>query len=156
MPKEPPARRPTTNPLGQKIQQVMEDRFGAPDCKRLAEAFGVKTPSVYDWIDHGRIGKHQLKLLAEWSGRSLDWWFDVDRNKVQLMPLSANESQGRYDVSPDWPLGPRISAAVLAELPEPQRERIRGYIEGVLDEWRYSQRPGGPATQKPKLNNGTQ
>lgn len=47
------------------------------DYGTLANIFGVKTPSVYDWITHGRLGKERYAKLVEWSGKSLDWWFDI-------------------------------------------------------------------------------
>ena len=76
MPK-PTQERPTTNGLGQKINAVMREQGFEGDYARLAKVFNVKTPSVYDWIDHGRLGKERYAKLVEWSERNLDWWFDI-------------------------------------------------------------------------------
>ncbi len=74
--------RPTENPIGKKFHEVMAEKAITGDYRALALAFKVATPSVYDWIDHGRISKERYPRLAEWSGRSLDWWFDVPPETV--------------------------------------------------------------------------
>lgn len=76
MPK-PTQERSTSNGLGQKINAVMREQGFEGDYARLAKVFNVKTPSVYDWIDHGRLGKERYAKLVEWSERNLDWWFDI-------------------------------------------------------------------------------
>lgn len=76
MPK-PIAERTTTNPLGLKINAVMREKGIEGDYATLAKIFDVKTPSVYDWITHGRLGKERYARLVEWSGKGLDWWFDI-------------------------------------------------------------------------------
>lgn len=76
MPK-PMKQRETDNPIGKKFHAVMAEKLMVGDYRALAKDFKVSTPSVYDWIDHGRISKERYPRLVEWSGRSLDWWFDV-------------------------------------------------------------------------------
>ena len=71
MPK-PISERKTSNPLGVKINSVMREKGIEGDYGTLANIFGVKTPSVYDWITHGRLGKERYAKLVEWSGKSLD------------------------------------------------------------------------------------
>lgn len=61
--------RNTSNPLGQKINALMREKGIAGDYAAIARAFDVKTPSVYDWIDHGRLGKDRYLALVKWSGR---------------------------------------------------------------------------------------
>lgn len=55
----------------------MRDKGLNQDFAKVADAFKVKVPSVYDWVDHGRFAKGRFVDLVAWSGRSLDWWFDV-------------------------------------------------------------------------------
>lgn len=69
--------RTTKNAFGQKFLRVMKDKGLAHDFAAVAAAFGVKVPSVYDWVDHGRFAKSRFADLVAWSGRSLDWWFDI-------------------------------------------------------------------------------
>ena len=69
--------RNTENPLGQKINALMREKGICGDYRALANVFDVKTPSVYDWVDHGRLSKDRYAALVKWSGRSLDWWFDI-------------------------------------------------------------------------------
>lgn len=69
--------RTTKNAFGQKLLRVMHDKGIDQDFAAVAAAFEVKVPSVYDWVDHGRFAKERYRRLVEWSGRSLNWWFDV-------------------------------------------------------------------------------
>ena len=36
---------------------------------QVAEKFGVRAPSVYDWYEHGRIHKKHYPTLVEMSGK---------------------------------------------------------------------------------------
>ncbi|TCK44014.1 phage repressor protein C with HTH and peptisase S24 domain [Paraburkholderia sp. BL8N3] len=40
--------------------------------------FGVKPPSVYDWVNYGRIAKKHIPGLVEKFGHSADWWITGD------------------------------------------------------------------------------
>ena len=82
MPKSP---RQTQDPLGKKFLQVLREKGHADDLNYLAEVFGVKVQSTYDWINLGRFAKERYPRLVEWSGRPLEWWFDVGG------PLRASE-----------------------------------------------------------------
>ena len=62
MPK-PQKIRETSNPLGRKINQVMEEKQMAGDYAALAKIFEVQTPSTYDWVTHGRLGKDRYQRL---------------------------------------------------------------------------------------------
>lgn len=92
MPKTARAVRTTTNPFGQKFLRVMRDKGIDQDFAAAAAAFGVKVPSVYDWVDHGRFAKIRFARLVEWSGRSLNWWFDVPESVGANEPPRATGS----------------------------------------------------------------
>lgn len=80
--------RDTSDPLGKKLVQMMDEAGLEP--AGLARIFEVKPPSVYTWIRHGRLAKKHLRQLREWSGRSLDWWFDAEQHRTSLSaPITA-------------------------------------------------------------------
>ena len=66
--------RETANPIGMKINEVMLTKGMSGDYAAVAEYFDVKVPSVYGWVDTGRISKSRLPALAVWSGRPVSWW----------------------------------------------------------------------------------
>ncbi|WP_313074933.1 hypothetical protein [Melaminivora sp.] len=68
--------RETTHPIGQRINLVLSEKGIPGDYSALAKHFGVAVTSVYGWVEKGRISKSRLPLLAEWSGRPLDWWLE--------------------------------------------------------------------------------
>jgi transcriptional regulator with XRE-family HTH domain len=53
----------------------------------LAELCGVKAPSVYDWINYGRIAKKHIPRLAEFFGTPLGYWLGTDEDEDDLDPL---------------------------------------------------------------------
>ncbi len=55
----------------------------------VAEFFGVKPPSVYDWYEHGRIHRKHYQKLVELSGKPLSWW-------LEMPELMVSESIPRY------------------------------------------------------------
>lgn len=63
-------------PIALKLDAEME-RLGTT-IPEMAALFGVKVPSVYDWLNFGRIAKKHLPRLAQWSGRQIDWWINDD------------------------------------------------------------------------------
>ncbi len=65
---------PKTTHLGEKLKQEMA-RLGLKNAQ-IAELFGVKTPSVYDWIQFGRIHKKHFPQLVKVFGRPLSWWLN--------------------------------------------------------------------------------
>lgn len=72
---KPIKERDTQHPFGRKLNEVMREKGMAGDYAALAKIFNVKTPSIYDWLDHGRMSKKRYATLQTWSGRSLEWWF---------------------------------------------------------------------------------
>ncbi|WP_018435324.1 XRE family transcriptional regulator [Paraburkholderia atlantica] len=62
----------TPQHIGDRLRQEM-DRLGLTPTA-VAERFGVKNPSVYDWLKFGRIAKKHIPGLVEMSGKSAEWW----------------------------------------------------------------------------------
>lgn len=54
----------TGKELGQALQQAIAAKGVSK--AQLARDFGVRGPSVYDWLEHGRIGKKHLHQLVEY------------------------------------------------------------------------------------------
>jgi hypothetical protein len=126
--------RETSNPIGLKFHEVMAEKGISGDYKAVADAFGVKTPSVYDWIDHARIAKDKFRRLVEWSGRSLHWWFDIDPAIEADEPkFLLREKSAIYNLKqPDpWPF--TRSFQDYAELSELDKGRVDGYMTGLID-----------------------
>ena len=84
--------------LAAKLKEAMADK--AMSKAELAEKMGVKTPSVYDWLNYGRIAKARLPALVEIFGRPLDWWFGDDEEPVE--PLEKQLLALYRDLSPDF------------------------------------------------------
>ncbi len=98
---------PMTTPkhMGEKLQQEAERMDLKPS--KIAEIFGVKPPSVYDWYKHGRIDKMHYQKLVDWSGRTIEWWLDL-RPKAGTEPEPAHSEYARvlthlFDTLPDHP-----------------------------------------------------
>lgn len=133
MPK-PMKRRDTSNPIGLKFHKVMEEKGIVADYAAVARAFGVATPSVYDWIDHGRIGKDRYRQLVEWSGRQLDWWFDIAPSTAEPAATPQIQQNGVPYVilrTANWPF--TKSFELFSNLSEADRARIDGYITSLVD-----------------------
>lgn len=120
--------RETENALGQKINQVMAEKGIAGDYAELARVFGVATPSTYDWVTHGRLGKERYQKLVEWSGRSLDWWFDIATEGSTSLPSESVVSLASKD---RWPLATDLET--LRRMPPADRDLVDAYIRGLLD-----------------------
>lgn len=137
MPK-PISERQTTNPLGQKLNEVMRGKGIEGDYAALAAAFGVRTPSVYDWITHGRLGKERYARLVEWSGKGLSWWFDVaepeEKPKSTVHTLMVSESVTSYEINPASQKSPfpRISNEEWAQLAPHEVREIETYAMGLM------------------------
>lgn len=124
--------RATDKPLGMKINQVMAEKAMAGDYAALARVFGVKTPSVYDWIDHERLSKDRYRRLVEWSGRSLDWWFDVPPPASGANVLTLHEHPPvPYSANPGWPFSRSVSQYLA--LSDLDRGRVDGYLAALVD-----------------------
>lgn len=68
--------------MGTKLKQEAE-RLGLKPTQ-IAEKFGVKSPSVYDWYEHGRIHKKHYPTLVELSGKPIQWWLDFPQEAAQI------------------------------------------------------------------------
>lgn len=138
MPK-PQKIRETSNPLGRKINQVMEEKQMAGDYAALAKIFEVQTPSTYDWVTHGRLGKDRYQRLVEWSGRSLDWWFDIPTPKTGYgqgpggLVLQANDVVTTMPErrATQWPFS--VPPEKVQALDYDDIVMIDSYIKGVVD-----------------------
>ena len=98
--------------MGQKLQRQAE-RLGLRPAQ-VAELFGVKPPSVYDWYAHGRIHKKHYPVLVAQFGQPLEWWLD-------FAPAA------RSELNTDQPAGFSHAALELAALFDliPARDKIR-------------------------------
>lgn len=132
MPKKP---RQTTDPLGQKLLQVLREQGHADDLNYLAAQLGVTVQPTYDYIRHGRLAKERYARLVEWSGRPLDWWFDV-QTPAQIR---AAEEAAAYAA---WPVPGVTLAQIRAALSPEQRAEVTGYLKAMLAEAQRAQ----PAT----------
>jgi hypothetical protein len=86
----------------------MQEKCMAGDYAALAAEFDVKVPSVYGWIDNGRIAKTKLPKLVEWSGKKLEWWLGTtEPTPAPTKPFSAHaiiklQSIGENLSESDW------------------------------------------------------
>lgn len=100
--------RETTNTFGRRVNQAMEEQRIPGDYAALAAIFEVKVPSVYGWIDNGRISKSKLPKLVEWSGRPLEWWLNSEQPSTDhAAPFASNalaklEMIGQNLSESDW------------------------------------------------------
>lgn len=131
----------TSDPFGQKFNAVMAEKGIAGNYRAVAEIFGVRPQSVYDWIRHGRFGKDRFGALVAWSGRSLHWWFDLP----EPWPAQASspapgvaEQAGVYLTN--WPFR-TISKAEFDELPPDARLEIEGYARGTVRQHQAQKKP---------------
>ena len=139
MPK-PKKVRDTSNPIGLKFHKVMEDKDIVADYAAVASAFGVATPSVYDWIDHGRIKKDRYRQLVEWSGRPLDWWFDIEPASTATPAINQNGAPYVVLRTANWPF--TKSYELFSKLSDADQARIDGYMSSVIDA--SQERESGP------------
>lgn len=109
--------------IGQRLLAEMQARnMSHAD---VAALFGVKPPSVYDWINFGRIAKKHLPRLVEIFGHSVHWWLtgDEDESASQNVGLPRGLArlnavlQGRSDEEID-----RIARAIELLMPPRQNE----------------------------------
>lgn len=122
--------RETSNDLGKKINLVMAEKNMDGDYAKLAQEFGISTPSTYSWIDKGTISKDHYAALAKWSGKSLDWWFDAPKLSTHHHTSeAARENVVDYELP--WPF--TKSRREIMALSEIDRARIDGYITATVD-----------------------
>lgn len=82
--------------LGVKLKAEMDRLKLKPPA--VAKAFGVAVPSVYDWINEGRIAKRHYGKLVEVFGRPLEWWFEMGTMGGAIV---ARDSAGQAHLRPD-------------------------------------------------------
>ena len=126
--------RDTANPIGLKFHEVMRDKNIVADYAAVARAFEVATPSVYDWIDHGRISKDRYPQLVQWSGRPLDWWFNIQPAAHQASdPVVIHQVTPIYDIKngSKWPFSRSFEA--FKRLSQADQARADGYIAAMID-----------------------
>jgi hypothetical protein len=105
----------STEHLGTKLKEEAR-RLGIKPVQ-VAEFFGVKAPSVYDWYEHGRIHKRHYAKLVEFSGKPLYWWLNFP-----VTALGVTES-----ASLQWPSGNAKHQRVLElfeSLPTQEQEEL--------------------------------
>ncbi|WP_350029769.1 XRE family transcriptional regulator [Caballeronia sp. INDeC2] len=83
MPKEP-------KHIGDRLRDEMARRNLTH--AEIADLFGVKAPSVYDWVNYGRIAKKHIPKLVEEFGHSADWWITGDEGANSAAVLSMGGS----------------------------------------------------------------
>ncbi len=141
MPK-PKSERVTDNPFGQKLNSVMRAQGIGGDYRALADVFGVRPQSVYDWVKHGRFAKERFADLVAWSGKSLHCWFDVpelSRPTPAPEPMPAtNERAATYLVG--WPFK-TVTKADFDALPTDLQLQIEGYVRGVVHHHLVQKKP---------------
>jgi hypothetical protein len=127
MPKQPPINgRTTDDPLGKKLLAVLAEKGHPDDLNVLAEALGVTVQSTYDYIRHGRLSKDRYARLVAWSGRSLDWWFDVETKQSHQV---AAEPVAAYNA---WPVAGMTVEQLHRALTAEERAEVAGFIRGIL------------------------
>lgn len=90
MPKEP-------EHIGNRLRAEMNKR--KLSVAEVAKRFGVKAPSVYDWLNFGRIAKKHLpKLVAEF-GHSMQWWIEGKDDDEGAPAEERRLADGRESVS---------------------------------------------------------
>ena len=129
----------TTDPIGAKINEVLAEKGLAGNYRALGEAFGVTTPSAREWVQFGRISKERYRALVEWSGRPLNWWFDIPEAvreiRSTIAPSAAFHAQ---EASPrvyhsDWPFR-TLREDELRQLPDAALREIEAFARGVISQ----------------------
>lgn len=124
--------RQTTDPVGQKLNQVMAEKNMEGDYAAVAAVFGVKSQSVADWVKFGRISKDRYKALVRWSGRPLHWWFDIDDEPGPLVTrLTAEEPSAVFLASQKWPFH-TVSQDDFFALPIDVQREVEGFARGLV------------------------
>lgn len=82
--------------IGHKLAEAIEAK-GVTQAD-VARHFGVKPPSVNEWIKLGRIHKKHIPGLVEYFGLPYEWWFgaagaDKKINDVMLHMLQMTETE---------------------------------------------------------------
>ena len=157
----------TGKELGAAIARAIELK-GVPKTA-VADHFGIRGPSIYDWIKHGRIGKQHLnELVAYFSdvvgpehwgiathpGVAASQPPGLDLATLQIALVAVKKAIRKADVEIDlYSTAPLIAFAYAetAELPaNPSKARLKEYDKHISDrlltgvsngEWRNGGRP---------------
>ena len=120
------------NHLGGKLKQEAERLKLRP--AQVAELFGVKPPSVYDWYEHGRIHKKHYAKLVEMSGKPLTWWLEIPESTQPTV------AQDRPSYSADDPRH-AILLLLFEGLPTKEQDELirtltekKQHYDAVIDE----------------------
>ena len=92
---------------------------------------GASKQAVNGWAKTGRIGKDKLLLLAEATGKPLEWWLDgIPPEDTSGPSVLVREDSAIYHL-PRWPFT-SIGVDEYVMLDEQQRAMVEGYIKGLL------------------------
>jgi predicted XRE-type DNA-binding protein len=81
--------------IGQKLKAHMD--ANQIKVAEVAAVFGVKSPSVYDWINFGRMDKKHYATLVKWSGNPIEYWLNIPHQiQRQENPFMVQEEQPIY------------------------------------------------------------
>lgn len=93
----------TGKQLGDAISQAINLKIAsgaAPSKKAIAVHFGIKPPSIYDWINKGTIGKEKVTKLIHFFSDVVDdshWGIHSNSNAA---PILRNECERQHQYSP--------------------------------------------------------
>lgn len=128
--------------LGTAIAKAIDLKIasGAASSKaEVAKKFGVKPPSIHDWIKKGTISKDKLPLLWEYFSDVVgpEHWGIEQKTAEQAAALTITTSSKYEDVAPEGyvrlqHLSPRPSMGMGAVLDEPVR--VVRHLD-VLETW---------------------
>jgi len=121
------------------LAELLKAQMAAKGTKpaELAELCGVKAPSVYDWINYGRIAKKHIPRLAEFFGTPLGYWLGSDEDEDDLNPLERQLLAMYRAMGPDFKDRLLQDANHLLNLQSPQKP-------SAADPFNGSQPPPAP------------
>lgn len=136
----------------EKKSALLESRGeGRLSKKAVADEFGVRPPSVQDWINYGRIGKRHLNRLvtffadvAEPSHWGIDVSTEIDKTQLTAQP-PANETP----IYPDRSENPESIQIDVQQINQFVADLKKAFHEGRLTPRRF-------ALLKGLLNEGTE
>lgn len=88
----------TGQPLGAALADAIEKK-GVRNAD-VARHFGIKGPSIYDWLKHGRIGKQHIPGLIAYFADVVEpsHWGIEDGSALAMTPTSPPATAGSYRV----------------------------------------------------------
>lgn len=88
----------TGKPLGSALAVAIEKK--GVSRAQVARDFGIKGPSIYDWINHGRIGKqHLARMVAYFSDVVGPEHWGIEPSLHFPAPVSSRETADSYRVA---------------------------------------------------------